>query len=768
MNANSNQSSVGLVFVKSDDPVSRLTIAITKQDFSSIGFYYTTTTGGRKRTNVILMESFGLLAPKWSHDGYTMEDLLNNALVTRVAIKPLKAPGDRSDLSACSAKRLEANFRAAIAKVLSEGPEISIRESLQQLFGQRIDNPTKSVTNVELVNRVVMMVGQWDSVPQDVSISTDAVESLGQTVHNIEPNTDGKMRVLQLMVFPLMPNEVSNPGVANKTLASYVVPNRLFGDLVDLPIPARNPILVEHVKRDAIAQSRPYLTKVICAFVDMLLTDQEFFAAVVGGIHRRQAIVNDDEDLNSNLLRDLAEAHSQIADLVYLALCCPLDLATTKRRLVNLYTDLQSTITLAEVRLDERFSFRVPDLQHCSTPCPILLNDCLPCGTSVCSIRPAAPTVPIAKNDPAYHEFYCWALSLSQRCEGSVSIDEVLSHVNQLKFGPPLYRHTPASAPESSCYVNHSFTNGERSDNSACHYNYNDHNDTVQDDTTQNDQNESICQYDYDQNQNDYRHNGDQDDTTQDDMIFGSRPLDDATESIYDEPQRSSQDDTTQTEAVYDNVTQDDTTQTEAVYNNTTQDDTTQTEAVYNNTTQDDTTQTEAVYSNTTETHTETVYDESQQSSRSSRSSGTSSVSSSSRSGRSSDSSSSSSSSEVIPSNKNDWLSQRSVTEYSTYSDHSFMNGERSDHSFMNGERSDAADNDNYTDHNGSIVDEKISIVVAGQHELFINKMDRGFDQYNIEELFEISRAVDYLDDSWQPFNEALAREIALRSDRSD
>ena len=56
----------GLIFIRSDDPISRIIMSITKQDYSFIGFYYDTKFfNGELKTIVILLDIFGLKKPQW-------------------------------------------------------------------------------------------------------------------------------------------------------------------------------------------------------------------------------------------------------------------------------------------------------------------------------------------------------------------------------------------------------------------------------------------------------------------------------------------------------------------------------------------------------------------------------------------------------------------------------------------------------------------------------------------------------------------------------
>lgn len=283
--SDTNGINAGLIFITSNDPVSRLTITITKQEFSSIGFYYTTTITGILKIQVVIMDAFGSQTPDWLQSGQSITDLINNPLISKLAIKRLNPIyNDDGSINADKTKNLQTTFRSAIAQVMSQGPETSLRETISQLFGYRIDCPTSGNTAVEMVNRVISLIGHWDDVPQNNILTLSSIQYLNPPSSS-QLNASAKLQLLGYLGSGFNQQNVPRPNVANKQIQSYIVPNSLFGDLIYISLPTRNIADQELSIAQSIVTQRSYLTKAISTFVDMLLSDLDFFSIVVRGIN---------------------------------------------------------------------------------------------------------------------------------------------------------------------------------------------------------------------------------------------------------------------------------------------------------------------------------------------------------------------------------------------------------------------------------------------------------------------------------------------------
>jgi len=290
----------GIILVSGQDPISRLTMSITKQEFSSIGFYYTTTVTGNRKILVFIMDTFGGKRPEWLKPGDTLEDLINNPLIKQLAIKQLNPVMDENGIiNVEETRQLEAAFRSAIAQVMSMGSENSIREAIEQLFGYRVDNPTTSNTAIEMVNRVIKNIGKWEEVPQNHIISLEDYDILKPPTPN-QMDARAKIQLVGYLGSGFNQQVVPNPDVANKQIQSYIVPNKLFGNLYYIKLPARDPQQEELEMSKSLMEQRPYLTKAISTFIDMILMDQEFMTVVLKGIHNGKFR----EEVSNNVLKE--------------------------------------------------------------------------------------------------------------------------------------------------------------------------------------------------------------------------------------------------------------------------------------------------------------------------------------------------------------------------------------------------------------------------------------------------------------------------------
>nr|WIL04017.1 hypothetical protein Clen_87 [Cedratvirus lena] len=125
--------SCGIILVLSDDPLSRITVAITKQEFSSIGYYYKY----GSMTKIILNDPFGL--PLYNCDN--LSSLLSCPFVRRVALRPVRP-------------ELENAFRMALTKSAPLGMN-NAKDMLYFLFGFPMSNDRSSLSSIDsILNRM--------------------------------------------------------------------------------------------------------------------------------------------------------------------------------------------------------------------------------------------------------------------------------------------------------------------------------------------------------------------------------------------------------------------------------------------------------------------------------------------------------------------------------------------------------------------------------------------------------------------------------------
>lgn len=297
----------GIILVTSEDPLSRAIMSITKQEFSSIGFYYKSSVSGSNRIQIVIVDVFGVKTPEWIKSGDTLDDLIHNPLIAQIAVKGLRDVIDGSGkINVEKTKELHTLFRSSIAEVTSISGEPSMREALAQIFGYRIEPAIHNNINtaVEMVNKVIQKMGKWDDIPQDNTITINKYELPEEN----KMDASAKVKLLEYFGSALHQYNVKNPGVSNKQIQSYIVPNKLFGDLYYIKLPEKNSLIKELALSEMIRHHRPYLTQAISTFVEMLLLDNEFFGIVLKGINETRS--KQDNERLKTILKDVIDDHS--------------------------------------------------------------------------------------------------------------------------------------------------------------------------------------------------------------------------------------------------------------------------------------------------------------------------------------------------------------------------------------------------------------------------------------------------------------------------
>lgn len=142
--AKTPSSHVGFLLVLGDDLISRLVVSITKQEFSSIGFYYLST----------LTNSYQvyLTDPLGNHiygKDIDLKVLCSNPLIRRLVKRPLLCPIDRKS-------RVEDKFRLAISKFRSHPADPL--HLLHQLFGY--PSSSRGITALDRADQMMEILGQ--------------------------------------------------------------------------------------------------------------------------------------------------------------------------------------------------------------------------------------------------------------------------------------------------------------------------------------------------------------------------------------------------------------------------------------------------------------------------------------------------------------------------------------------------------------------------------------------------------------------------------
>ncbi len=306
----------GLIFVRSNDVLSMIAVSITKQPYSTIGFFHKTDISGKEKVNVILVDVYRFTTPSWLSHGATIDDLIDNPLVTSISLKGLSPVlNEDGGVNEKATSDLCTRFRMAIGKVIGQGAETSLEETISQLFGYEVKHPTKGVTAVEMVNRVIKMIGMWDKVPPDGTLSNEALRLL-EAPTLLDCDSQAKIQMIQILTGHFNQQEVCNPGVANKLMQSYIVTNDLFSEIITVSLPDRDPHRIRQAQEATASLHADYMSALVAKFVQMLIHDQGFCQTVIAGFNQtRMAEMDSSKNLRRSLLA-LAEESQRLIQVI--------------------------------------------------------------------------------------------------------------------------------------------------------------------------------------------------------------------------------------------------------------------------------------------------------------------------------------------------------------------------------------------------------------------------------------------------------------------
>jgi len=307
---------VGLIFVRSEDILSRIAISITKQPYSTIGFFYKNRISGRERICLVMLDMYRFTTPTWLEEGDTLEDWIDNPLVSSIILKGLRPIFDNDgEINKVKTDELHTDFRAAIGEVLEYGPESSPEEIISQLFGYQIEYPTKSVTPVEMISRVIMKIGKWDLIKQNGSLSADVLNNLN-CKEILDADSESKVKMLENLTAKFNQQEVPNPNVSNLLMQSYIVDNPLFDSIIEINLPERDIHMVRQAQSVTAVLNSDYMSSLVSKFVHMIIHSQGFFETVLTGFNENRAVeIKEYKSLRKSIFR-LADSAENMASLV--------------------------------------------------------------------------------------------------------------------------------------------------------------------------------------------------------------------------------------------------------------------------------------------------------------------------------------------------------------------------------------------------------------------------------------------------------------------
>lgn len=242
----------GLVFVAFRDPLSVITRAVTKQEYSDVGIYFTTLVRGRPERKVLIWK-----AP-FSSESLTLDQLARDPRVAKIAVAKLQEPFEGAS----------SKFRKSVVSALKEMKRSEggyLRYTLLQMLGMQTGN--EGITSLDFVNKV-MDKGGFEVDPK-WAVSTKTLREMDEMA--VAPSTP--LDALTLLAGRM----TSSP--QGRTLVSFLLPNPTFSEAEELSV--ETPDRVPEVSSEVLEQA--------CAmFIRLLLKDPQFSDAVLESLRMGQ------------------------------------------------------------------------------------------------------------------------------------------------------------------------------------------------------------------------------------------------------------------------------------------------------------------------------------------------------------------------------------------------------------------------------------------------------------------------------------------------
>jgi len=258
----------GLLFYSCSDPVSRIVMAITKQEFSDLAFYYR----HHGNVNVIVVTPF---EDTWFKRVY-IDTILRDPKTMSVAVKRLDKEHEALSLALFQLLNIKGNKTD------------TTKDFLRFLVGAPCHSSVPCC-GVELVNRTMALMGKTLHFSDNNTISTKTLDDLDK------PFDNDRGKLLAYLCSTL------TQAVGPRQMQSYIAPDGLFGPLTYLR--------VDNNKNEHTGESDTdfrTINQLLTLFLDML-RDDEFYSAVCRG-------VTEGKKHSSALTRILTTALAEMSD----------------------------------------------------------------------------------------------------------------------------------------------------------------------------------------------------------------------------------------------------------------------------------------------------------------------------------------------------------------------------------------------------------------------------------------------------------------------
>lgn len=277
----------GLIFIRKEDPIGKITSSITKQKYTIIGFYFKTTIAGKEQYKTLYYDIYGFsnLSSKPCssyNEMQNLEDIINNPLVSSIAIKPLKKIYKCIDeIDEEKSRDLEEDLKLAMIKFSNDGSEKSIREWILEMFGYPIVAHTKGNTSIEFINKIMKEVDLYDRIKSNETLDPEQMAKISNK-GQITPDSEGKLELFQVLGSGFTQYTTDT----DKLIQAYLYDDVIFNDTIELRLPEHNKFDIELESEISIKQHRELIKAFGSHLMEMLVDDPKFCEIVIGGINK--------------------------------------------------------------------------------------------------------------------------------------------------------------------------------------------------------------------------------------------------------------------------------------------------------------------------------------------------------------------------------------------------------------------------------------------------------------------------------------------------
>jgi hypothetical protein len=281
----------GLIFVRGNDPISKMTMKISGYNYSSVGFFYPSTLTGDGEHMVMLIDIFGMATPSWMHQNYTLNKLMSNDLISKIAIREL-LPILNQDLTINNVKTLKLQncFRTALTSIINI-EELTLQESIYNLFD--FHSEKTSVKKIEEIIYTFLNYFHGNNLSNLLNLLN--ISNLPSNLPNLSELLDLNNTV----------NTVNTVSKCPATITSLFNINRETFDELKIIMNREETIVVN------LPDYSLYLNKIIMTIINEMISNREFFDIVTNRIS-----LSEDSKSLKDLLRSMCQYNIDLINIL--------------------------------------------------------------------------------------------------------------------------------------------------------------------------------------------------------------------------------------------------------------------------------------------------------------------------------------------------------------------------------------------------------------------------------------------------------------------